>query len=154
MASAALCASARTLQSPSPVGGSTMRLVQLLSLVCRVLVALGMVSACRFAVADEGRPLKLEAVDEVIESNDRAVQSCSRSDRRLDTLAVLMQLTIDAEGKVIFVEPVLGEGEKAPAEASCLVRLSKKLKFPATGTISRVQYPFMIVSRVRRQPSF
>ena len=43
---------------------------------------------------------------------------------------------------------------KAPAEAACLARLAKKLKFPASGTTSHVQYPFMIVSRVNRSIAF
>ena len=100
--------------------------------------------------------MSLEDVDKVVEASDRAVQACNRNGRRLDTLAVLMTLTIDADGKVSAVEaaPQDQDNGKAPAEAACLARLAKKLKFPASGTTSHVQYPFMIVSRVNRSIAF
>ncbi|MGZ3427528.1 MAG: AgmX/PglI C-terminal domain-containing protein [Polyangia bacterium] len=97
------------------------------------------------------KPVSLEEVDRVVEANDRAVQSCNRNARRIDTLAVMMTMTIDADGKVTAVEaaPEDQDGGKLPAEASCLMRVAKKLKFPAAGTVSHVSYPFMIVSRVK-----
>ena len=119
---------------------------------------------CRIAVADEPaaatpadvpfkllaapRPVSLETVDQVVEASDRAVQSCNKNARRADTLAVLMHLTISADGKVTAVEAVALDADagKAPSEAACLARVAKKLKFPATGTISHVHYPFMLVS--------
>ena len=87
----------------------------------------------------------------MVEASDRAVQGCSRDRRRLDTLAVLMTMTIDADGKVTEVEaaPESEDKGKAPAEATCLAKVAKKLKFPSTGTVTRVTYPFMIVSRVK-----
>lgn len=119
---------------------------------------------CRFALADDAhhplelepaRALKLEVVDQVVEAADRAVQACNRNSHRLDTLAVLMQLTIDGDGKVSEAQPVAdADGGKVPAEAACLARVAKRLKFPATGTVSRVDYPFMLMSQVRRVPSF
>jgi hypothetical protein len=98
------------------------------------------------------KPVSMEDVDKVVEANDKAVQACNRNSRRLDTLAVLMTLTIDADGKVSAADAVAQDqdGGKIPAEAACLARVAKKLKFPASGTISRVSYPFMIVSRVKR----
>jgi hypothetical protein len=128
---------------------------------------------CRFALADDvladpppvpppwkliasTKPVSMEAVDKVIEANDRAVQSCNRNSRRADTLAVLMTLTIEPDGKVSSVEavPEDQEGGKVPAEAACLARVAKRLKFPAAGTVSHVQYPFMIVPQVRRAMTF
>ena len=98
----------------------------------------------------------MEEVDKVIEASDRAVQACNRNARRLDTLAVLMSLTIEADGKVSAVDaaPEDQNNGKAPAEAACLARVAKKLKFPASGTTSHVQYPFLIVSRVNRSIAF
>ena len=100
------------------------------------------------------KPVSMEQVDQIIEASDRQVQSCSKSARRLDTLAVLMSITIDGDGKVTEVVPAAEEGEKVPPEAACLAKLTKKLKFPATGTITHVEYPFMIVSRVKGAPSY
>jgi hypothetical protein len=122
---------------------------------------------CRVALADDGveppwkllasvKPVSMEVVDQVVEANDRAVQACNRNSRRLDTLAVLMTLSIDADGKVTGVEAVPQDQDngKAPAEAACLSRVVKKLKFPAAGIASKLAYPFMLVSRVRREPAF
>jgi hypothetical protein len=103
--------------------------------------------SCGLAAAEEVRPLKLEAVDEVIEHNDRAVQACARGARVRDTLAVLMHLEIDGDGRVITVEPSSG---KPTPEAACLQRVARKLHFPSTGTISRVDYPFMLLPQIRR----
>lgn len=122
---------------------------------------------CRIALADDGaeppfkllasvKPVTVEAVDQVVEANDRAVQACNRNPRRLETLAVLMTLTIDADGSVSAVEamPQDSDNGKAPAEAACLARVAKKMRFPAAGVPSKVAYPFMLVSRVHRAPSF
>jgi hypothetical protein len=102
------------------------------------------------------KPVSMEDVDKVVEASDRAVQACNRNARRLDTLAVLMTLTIEADGKVSAVDaaPQAEDNGKAPPEAACLARVAKKLKFPASGTTSHVQYPFMIVSRVNRSIAF
>lgn len=101
------------------------------------------------------KPVSMEQVDQVIEASDHAVQSCSKNARRLDTLAVLLSITIDADGKVSEAVPAAdGENAKVPPEAACLVKLTKKLKFPATGTTTHVEYPFMIVSRVKSAPSY
>ena len=122
---------------------------------------------CQVALADEPKPtdqpelpfkllaaikpVSMEDVDKVVEASDRAVQACNRNGRRVDTLAVLMTMTIDADGKVSTVEaaPEDQDNGKAPAEAACLSRVAKKLKFPATGTVTHVSYPFMIVSRIK-----
>ena len=128
---------------------------------------------CRVALADDvladppqapppwkliasSKPVSMEAVDKVIEANDRAVQSCNRNSHRADTLAVLMTLTIEPDGKVSSVEalPENQEGGKVPAEAACLARVAKRLKFPAAGTVSHIAYPFMIVPQLRRAVSF
>jgi hypothetical protein len=102
------------------------------------------------------KPVSMVDLDRIVESNDRAVQGCNRNGRRADTLAVLMTMTIDADGKVSEVEaaPESEDGGKAPAEAACLARVAKKLKFPATGTVTHVQYPFMIVSRIKSTLAF
>jgi hypothetical protein len=65
-----------------------------------------------------------------------------------------MSITIDPDGKVSEVVPAPEDGAKVPPEAACLAKLTKKLKFPATGTTTRVEYPFMLVSRVNRTPSY
>ena len=94
------------------------------SLVSVALAFVGL-SLGGVAAAEEGRPLKLEAVDQVIEQSDRAVQSCGRG-KGHDTLAVVMCLHIDAEGKVTAVESTT----KPTAESQCLTRVAKRLKFP------------------------
>ena len=101
------------------------------------------------------KPVSMEQVDQIIEASDHAVQSCNRNARRLDTLAVMMSITIDGDGKVSEAVPAAeGDNAKVPPEAACLVKLTKKLKFPATGTTTHVEYPFMIVSRVKSAPSY
>ena len=50
------------------------------------------------------KPVSMEDVDRVVEANDRAVQGCNRNGRRVDTLAVLMTMTIEADGKVSEVD--------------------------------------------------
>jgi len=103
------------------------------------------------------KPVSMEDVDKVVEASDKAVQSCNRNSRRVDTLAVLMSLTIDADGKVsaVVADPQQDQdGGKLPAEAACLARVAKKRKFPASGTVTHVSYPFMIVSRIKTAPSY
>lgn len=126
---------------------------------------------CRIALADDSaasapeppfkllaatRPVSMEDVDKVIEGSDRAVQACNKNARRADTLAVLVTMTIEADGTVSAVEAAAqGEdGGKAPAEAACLVRVARRLQFPAAGTVSHVQYPFLIVPRLERRVRF
>ncbi len=112
----------------------------------RMLIAVAaLVGLTGTAIAEDVRPLKLEAVDQVVEKNDRAVQACSRGARR-DTLAVLMHLEIDPEGHVLSAGSA---AEKAPAEASCLSRVVRRMKFPATGTVSHVEFPFLIAPSLR-----
>ena len=93
---------------------------------------------------NQARPLKLEQVDAVIEENDRAVQACARK-LRGDTLAILVRLEIDGEGRVAAAEP-----STPNAEGKCLARVAQRLRFPATGTLSHVEYPFMLVPQLRR----
>lgn len=109
-----------------------------------------------FKLLAASKPVSMEDVDKVVEANDRAVQACNRNAHRLDTLAVLVTLTIAPDGKVSAVDaaPQSEDNGKAPAEAACLARVAKKLKFPASGTSSTVQYPFMILSRVNRSIAF
>ena len=97
------------------------------------------------AAAEELRPLRMEAVDQVIEHADRAVQSCGHG-RAHDTLAIILKLDIDADGKVVGAEPA---GKITPA-VQCLQRVARKLQFPATGTLSHFEYPFMLVPQLRR----
>ena len=97
------------------------------------------------AFAEEGRPLKMETIDEVIERADRSVQACHGGARRA-TLAVLMQLEIDAEGHVVAADPV----HRGSPQASCLQRVARRLRFPSTGVTTRVEYPFMFVTHLRR----
>ena len=99
------------------------------------------------AAADETRPLKMEVVDQVIEENDRAVQACGRAGGggRRDTLAVLVRLEIDGEGRVQSAAPT-----KATAEAMCLVRVARRIHFPSTGMASKIEYPFMLNATLRK----
>src|SRR5947209_2657882 len=122
----------------------------------RRLVLIASMLVCQIGLAEEAelpfkllaatKPVSMEDVDKVVEANDRAVQACNRNARRLDTLAVLVTMTITPDGKVSTVEaaPQDQDNGKAPAEAACLARVAKKLKFPAAGTTSTVQFPFMI----------
>lgn len=87
------------------------------------------------------RPLSLEVVDSVIERNDALVQSCARS-RVRDTLAVLLDLEIDADGRVSGAEAIASS-----AEARCLERVARRLRFPASGTVTRVAFPFLLAPR-------
>jgi hypothetical protein len=112
----------------------------------RSLVAVLALVGCGVAAADEIRPLKLEAVDAVIEKNDRAVQACQKGARR-DPHAVILKMEIDAEGAVTFVAAAM---PKPDAEAQCLSKLAKRLKFPSTGTHSHVEYPFMLMPKLGR----
>jgi hypothetical protein len=92
--------------------------------------------------AEEVRPLTLEQVEQVVEKNDRAVQACARG--RHDTMAVLLRLEIEADGRVSSAAPTM---EKPPAETGCVMRVAKKLRFPESGTHSRIDYPFMLMSK-------
>ena len=123
-------------------------------LFCQVALADG--PEPPFKLLASTKPVSMEDVDQVVEANDRAVQACNRNARRLDTLAVLVSMTIDPDGKVSAVEASTEDQDngKAPAEAACLASVAKKLKFPATGTVVARAYPFMIVSRVNRALAF
>lgn len=96
------------------------------------------------------RPLKLAAVDQVIEQSDRAVQSCRRGRLGVDTRAVLLRLDIDGDGKVMSVAPTVErEGAKLTAEERCLERVVSRLQFPASGAVTHLEYPFMFVPNAR-----
>lgn len=86
--------------------------------------------------------LTLRAVDEVIEHNDRAVQACGRGLdlRRGDAAAVMIVLTIDADGHVADAF--------APSRsrtAACLEKVARKIQFPAPGSEIQLNFPFMLV---------
>jgi hypothetical protein len=98
------------------------------------------------AIADDVRPLKMEAVDQVVEKHDRSVQACARGGHK-DTKAVLLRLEIDPDGHVLTAE---SSAEKAPAEAACLARVVRKMKFPKAGVVSHVEFPFLLVPQLRR----
>jgi hypothetical protein len=153
--------SARPLQSRPAMSNFTVRRFLLVAsmLFCRVALADDAKqpeTPSKLPAAAAAKPVSMEEVDKVVEASDRAVQACNRNGRRADTLAVLMSMTIEADGTVSAVEatPQDQDNGKAPAEAACLVRVAKKMKFPAAGTISHVQYPFMIVPPVKRAPSY
>ena len=110
-----------------------------------VAAAFALAAASSLAYADEQRPLRLEAVDQVIEQNDHAVQSCGRK-LRGDTLAVMLRLEIAPNGRVTAAESV----NKPTAEAQCLMRVARHLVFPASATVSHVEYPFMLLPQLRR----
>jgi hypothetical protein len=103
-------------------------------------------------LVDATKPVSLEDVDKVVEASDRAVQACNRNGRRADTLAVLLTMTIERDGTVTAVDTPAADQDsgKLPPEAACLSRVARKLKFPATGTVSHVEYPFMLMPRARR----
>jgi hypothetical protein len=92
------------------------------------------------ALAEEGRPLSMETVDHVIEQHDRAVQACHR---KKGTLSVQVMLEIDAAGSVTQAEPIDDPG----AEAQCLSKVARRLKFPSTGVTTKIAYPFMLLRR-------
>jgi hypothetical protein len=102
----------------------------------RTLLALALLGT---AFAEEGRPLRMEVVDQVIEKNDRAVQACGRGNGH-DLLAVQLMLEIDAQGMVVAAAPV----DKASSTTHCLARIAKRLHFPATGVSTKIAYPFML----------
>ncbi|MDB4968548.1 MAG: hypothetical protein JWN44_4237 [Myxococcales bacterium] len=144
---------ARPLQLGSGMGGFTMRRWLLIAsmLLCRIALAEEPVEV-PFKLLAAVKPVSMETVDKVIEASDRAVQACNHNVGRADTLAVLMHITIGADGRVEKVEavPSDSDGGKAQKEAACLARVAKKLKFPATGAVSHVHYPFMLVSTAHR----
>jgi hypothetical protein len=168
--------SARPLQSRPDMSNFTVRRVLLVAsmLFCRVALAddAKQPEAPNKLPAAAAKPVSMEEVDKVVEASDRAVQACNKNGRRGDTLAVLMSMTIEADGTVSTVEATPqdqdnGKGETTAgkvrsaadqrwsnAEAACLVRVAKKMKFPAAGTVSHVQYPFMLVPPVKRAPSY
>jgi hypothetical protein len=92
------------------------------------------------------RPLKLSVVDQVIEQSDRQVQSCRRGHASVDTLAVLLRLDIDGDGRVMSALPaqVRADGKQS-AEERCLERVATRLKFPSSGAITHLEYPFMLL---------
>ena len=95
-----------------------------------------------WALAEEGRPLSMETVDHVIEQHDRAVQACGRGGKK-GMQAVQLMLEIDAAGNVTVAQPV----EEPSAEAQCLSKLARRLKFPSTGVTTKLAYPFMLLRR-------
>ncbi len=105
----------------------------------RTLLGLAATFACGTALAEEGRPLRMEVIDQVIERSDRAVQSCGRGSGH-DLLAVQLMLEIDAAGLVVAAAPV----DKATSTTQCLARVARRLHFPATGVSTKIAYPFML----------
>lgn len=74
--------------------------------------------------------LSMRAVDEVVERHDRAVQACGRGvGHRGDTVAVMVTLTVGADGRVADAQA--GKHDRVGA---CLERVARKMVFPATGT--------------------
>jgi hypothetical protein len=109
------------------------------------VIFVGLVAVAAAARADEVvRPLSLEVVDRVVEQNDRAVQACART-RAHDTLAVLVRLEIDAEGRVTAAQAAW-----PTAESRCLERVARRFRFPPTGTATHVDFPFLLEPRIRR----
>ena len=94
---------------------------------------------CGTAIAQEGRPLSMEVIDQVIEKSDRAIQSCHHGSGH-DLMAVQLMLEIDAQGMVVEASPL----DKASSTTQCLARVAKKLHFPATGVSTKIAYPFML----------
>ena len=92
------------------------------------------------------RPLKLSVVDQVIEQSDRQVQSCRRGHASLDTVAVLLRLDIDGDGRVVSALPaqVRADGKQS-AEERCLEHVASRLKFPPSGVVTHLEYPFMLL---------
>lgn len=107
-------------------------------------MAVGALLSARVGRTDEIRPLKLETVDQIVESHERHVQACGRTLGRGGTRAVTLKLTIDEQGQVTSAD----SAEKSPSkEASCLSRVVRSLRFPATGVVSRLEYPFLLLPR-------
>src|SRR4051794_25259760 len=124
-AAAAAHMSARALQLPPDMSNFAVRRFLLVAsmLFCRIALADGDAAEkppeLPFKLLAATKPVSMEDVDKVIEANDRAVQACNRNGRRADTLAVLMTMTIEPDGKVSAVEalPQDQDGGKAPSEA-------------------------------------
>jgi hypothetical protein len=87
------------------------------------------------------RPLSMEAVDAVIEQHDRAVQRCGHGAGHGEARAIFVQLHIDGAGAVVEARP----RGKSSAEAACISNVVRKMKFPAAGTSSRLDFPFMLI---------
>ena len=96
------------------------------------------------AKAEDARPLRLETVDQVVERNDRTVQACGKTLVRGGTRAVTLRLTIDERGQVTGADAMAKEPSR---EAECLTRAVRTLHFPATGVVSKLEYPFLLLPK-------
>ena len=94
-------------------------------------------------VARADASLTMKAVDEVVAQSDRAVQACGRGSlRRGETVAVMVLLTIDADGHVADAF--------APTHTStstCLEKVARRMHFPATGDTTQIDFPFLVAAR-------
>ncbi len=109
-----------------------------------LFVALGSVGWAAVGHAEDARPLRLETVDQVVERNERTVQACGKTLGRGGTRAVTLRLTIDERGAVTSADPTAKEPSR---EAECLTRAVRTLRFPATGVVSRLEYPFLLLPK-------
>jgi hypothetical protein len=107
-------------------------------------VALGLLGSGAVSAYEPPRPLSMGVIDNVIESHDRAVQSCSRSFRGPDARAILLSLEIGTDGTVLTAHP---RGQKASSEGQCLAKVARRMKFPRAEAGSKLEYPFVLVPR-------
>lgn len=90
----------------------------------------------------DGRPLKLETFDSIVERNDRSVQACGKTLGRGGTRAVTLRIVIDERGQVTGADPT-----SASREGECLSKVVRTMHFPATGVVSKLEYPFLLLPR-------
>lgn len=100
------------------------------------LSSFGLAASAR---AEDG--LSMEVVNRVVEQNDHAVQACGRAlPRHADELAILVALTIDADGHVADAASTTRS-----RAATCVEKVALKMVFPAPGSVHHLQFPFVIV---------
>ena len=107
-------------------------------------IALGLAASSVALGYEPPRPLQMSVIDNVIESHDRAVQSCGRHFRGPDARAILVSLEISPEGTVLTASP---RAQKHSSEAQCLAKVARKMRFPRSEASSKLEYPFVLVPR-------
>jgi hypothetical protein len=105
-------------------------------------LAAALAAALLAAPAARADGLSLQAIDEVVEQNDRAIQSCARGlgVRRGQEVAVQISLTIDAGGHV-----AQAAAEHHSRSAACLENVVRRLQFPAPGHKVQLSLPFLLI---------
>ena len=81
-------------------------------------------------------------IDKVVAKHDKRVQACGTKKKAAEAYPVFVHLEIEGNGQVSQAKPA-----KHNKEAMCVAGVAKKLHFPATGTQSTIEFPFMMTPK-------